>query len=83
MKKIKVNKGKAKNLIKRKQLIVGNRLENLKRGSETIETIVLIGISMVLIITIFFPKITSLFSGTMSNLDIWFNTMISNLNTNI
>lgn len=85
MKKVKINKGKVKNITKNQSLLLKYKLEysNLRRGSATIETVIVIGISMVLVISIFFPQITNLFSQTMFYLNTWFNTMISTLNTSI
>lgn len=51
--------------------------KNSKRGAALAETILLVAISLVLVIVIFYPQITSLFNSLISTMTTWFNNAIS------
>lgn len=70
--KKKMNKGKMKNLIKRKKLLGRN-------GSATAETILIIAIMLVLIITVFYPQIKNIINNTFISVSSWYNTALNNL----
>lgn len=70
-KKYKVNKGKLKNLLKRKQLFANS-------GSATAETILIIAVMLVIVITVFYPQIRSVITDTFASIAHWyFNTLNS------
>lgn len=60
-----------------------NKIKNIKskRGSALAETILVIAISLVLVIIIFYPQITTLFNSLLTTLSTWFNNSISILGT--
>lgn len=68
----KINKGKAKNVFKRK-------LINTNQGSATAETVLIIAILLVIIITVFYPQIQNLITTTMITLDSWFFSNLSSI----
>ncbi|MNV92047.1 hypothetical protein D3C71_1866000 [compost metagenome] len=70
-----LNKGKVKNLIKNSYILdkKNNKIHNRKRGSELVETTLIIAISLVLIVTIFYPSIMTVFSNAINNISNWFN----------
>ncbi|MBQ8043648.1 MAG: hypothetical protein IJ272_05810 [Clostridia bacterium] len=71
---------KIKALIKSK--IKGKELLNKskdKRGSELAQTILITAIMVVVIVTLFFPQIQSIFSTSMSKLSGWFNTVLNTI----
>lgn len=45
--------------------------KKLKRGSEAIENILIIGIIIALLVTIFYPQISNLITNVMDGLQIW------------
>ena len=47
-----------------------------KRGSELAQTILITAIMIMLIATIFFPQIQSIFTNAMTKVSAWFNTAL-------
>lgn len=71
---------KIKALIKSK--IKGKELLNKakdKRGSELAQTILITAIMVVVIVTLFFPQIQSIFSTSMTKLSSWFDTVLNTI----
>ena len=66
------NKGKHKNLLKRKELVG-------KKGTATAETILIIAVLLVIIVTVFYPQISRMVTNTMNNLVTWYENSLSNL----
>lgn len=64
--------------MKQKQCIKSRKLSK-KRGSELAETILIIAISMVLIVTLFYPQISNLVSGSLSSMNNWFTAAMSQI----
>lgn len=52
---------------------------NYKRGSELAQTILITAIMVVVIVTLFFPQIQSIFSNSMTKLSSWFDTVLNSL----
>lgn len=52
---------------------------NLRRGSEVIEVTLIVAISIVLVISIFYPHIVSLSKGVMNTLTDWFTVAVSRI----
>lgn len=50
-----------------------------KRGSELAQTILITAIMVVVIVTLFFPQIQSIFSGSMTKLSGWFDTVLNTI----
>lgn len=50
-----------------------------KRGSELAQTILITAVMVVLIATLFFPQIQSLFTNSMTKMTSWFNTVLNTL----
>lgn len=67
-----INKGKQKNLFKRKNLISN-------RGSATAETVLIIAVVLVIIVTVFYPQIRSIINNTFVSISSWYNTALNNL----
>ena len=65
-----------KSKIKGKDLL--KKLKN-KRGSELAQTILITAVMVVLIATLFFPQIQSIFSTSMTKLSGWFNTVLNTI----
>ena len=65
-------KGKQKNLFKRKNLISN-------RGSATAETVLIIAVVLVIIVTVFYPQIRSIINSTFVSISSWYNTALNNL----
>ena len=65
-----------KSKIKGKELI-GKVKE--KRGSELAQTILITAIMVVVIVTLFFPQIQSIFSTSMTKLSSWFDTVLNSI----
>ena len=61
---------KSKELLKKKQL---------KRGSELAQTILITAIMVVVIATLFFPQIQSIFSTSMTKLSGWFDSILNTI----
>ena len=60
--------------IKGKELL--NKAKD-KRGSELAQTILITAIMVVVIVTLFFPQIQSIFSTSMTKLSSWFDTVLN------
>lgn len=59
-----------------------NKSKNMlskKRGSELAQTILITAIMIMLIATIFFPQIQSIFTSAMTKVSSWFNTALGAL----
>ena len=65
-----------KSKIKGKNL---TRKEQSKRGSELAQTILITAIMVVVIATLFFPQIQSIFSTSMTKLSGWFDSILNTL----
>lgn len=65
-----------KSKIKGKELI--NKVQE-KRGSELAQTILITAIMVVVIVTLFFPQIQSIFSTSMTKLSGWFDTVLNSI----
>ena len=63
-----------KSKIKGKKLI---RKVDSKRGSELAQTILITAIMVVVIATLFFPQIQSIFSTSMTKLSSWFDSILN------
>ena len=50
---------------------------NKKRGSELAQTILITAIMVVVIATLFFPQIQTIFSTSMTKLSGWFDTVLN------
>ena len=50
-----------------------------KRGSELAQTILITAVMVILIATLFFPQIQSIFSTSMTKLTGWFNTVLNTI----
>ena len=70
--KKRINKGKQKNLFKRKKLISN-------KGSATAETILIIAVVLVIIVTVFYPQIRSIINNTFVSISSWYSTALNNL----
>ena len=53
--------------------------KGLKRGSELAQTILITAIMVVVIATLFFPQIQTIFSTSMTKLSGWFNTVLNTI----
>ena len=65
-----LNKGQRKNLIKRGVIKVEKRIK-AKKGSALAETIILIAVSLVLAIALFYPQISQLLSNVITKMNSW------------
>lgn len=70
-----LNKGKRKNLIKRNKKSSEISLQN-KKGSALAETIIIVAVSLVLAISLFYPKMTQLLTNVMDRMDVWVSNTI-------
>lgn len=52
---------------------------NNKRGAEMVESILMVVISISLVVIVFYPQITGLFTSTMSRLSGWFTTALDEI----
>lgn len=59
--------------------ILHKKRKNFRRGSEIIEVTLIVAISIVLVISIFYPKIVSLSNGAMATLSDWFRNAVSTI----
>lgn len=71
-----LNKGQRKNLIKRGVIKVEKRIKT-KKGSALAETIILIAVSLVLAIALFYPQISQLLSNVITKMNSWVNTTLT------
>ena len=69
---------KIKKISKVKKQIEKQKI-NKKRGSELAQTILITGVMVVLIATLFFPQIQNLTSSAMTKMSGWFNTVLNSL----
>ena len=77
MKKIKkLNKGQRKNIIKRNKKDDEVLQEN-KKGSALAETIILIAVSLVLAIALFYPQISQLLTSVINRMNVWVNNTLT------
>jgi len=65
-----------KTKVKGKELV---KKATMKRGSELAQTILITAVMVVLIATLFFPQIQSIFSTSMTKLSGWFNTVLNTI----
>lgn len=54
-------------------------IKNKKRGVAVAEAILLIGISLVIVMTLFYPQISNMMSEALMRVTNWFNNAITNL----
>lgn len=59
--------------------IILKKIRNAKRGSVTTETILLIAIAMVIVVTIFYPQIRAIVVNTLNSLSEWYDRTLVNL----
>jgi len=71
-----LNKGERKNFIKRGLIKVNKKTSN-KKGSALAETIILIAVSLVLAIALFYPQISQLLSNVISKMNSWVNSTLT------
>lgn len=62
-----------------KALIIKKTKSNKKRGSELAQTILITAIMVVVIATLFFPQIQTIFSTSMTKLTGWFDQVLNAL----
>ena len=55
-----------------------NKIEN-KRGSELAETVLITAIMVVVLVTIFFPQIQTIFSNSIAKLSTWFDKVLTTI----
>lgn len=51
-----------------------NKKLNRKRGSEVLQTVLISGVVLVLVVTIFYPQMKKLFNNMMDKVTNWFET---------
>ena len=74
----KENKKEKRIRFKNQELMYSSRKVPIKlKGSALVENILLIAISLVLIVVIFYPQIVNMFNKVMDSLSIWFENAIS------
>jgi hypothetical protein len=66
-----------RNIIKFK-INKSNKLNN-KRGAELVESILMVGVAISLIVIVFYPQITSLMSTGFQSLEVWFKDALSSI----
>ena len=71
-----LNKRERKNFIKRGLIKVNKKTSN-KKGSALAETIILIAVSLVLAIALFYPQISQLLSNVISKMNSWVNSTLT------
>ena len=52
---------------------------NKKRGSELTQTVLITAVMVTIIAALFFPQLKSLFSGAMSEITTWFNSVLGDI----
>lgn len=65
--------------IKKEEKVKEKKVLRKKRGSELAQTILITAIMIMLIATIFFPQIQSIFTTAMTKVSGWFNTALGAL----
>lgn len=58
---------------------IKSKKNSLKRGSELAQTVLITAVMVVVIATLFFPQIQSIFSTSMTKLSGWFNQILGTL----
>ena len=53
--------------------------KKLKRGSEAVENILIIGIIIGLLVTVFYPNITDIITNTTNGLQTWVQSKVNSL----
>lgn len=56
-----------------------NSNKNRKRGSELAETVLVTAIMVVVIVTIFYPQIQTIFTSSISKLSGWFDKVLTTI----
>ncbi len=51
-------------------------MKKLKKGSALAESILLIAISLVLVVVLFYPQIVKLFNTVMDSINVWFKNSL-------
>ena len=62
-----------------KTKIKPKKKENNKRGSALAETVLITAIMVVVIVTIFFPQIQTIFTNSISKLSGWFDQVLTTI----
>ena len=73
---MRLNKGQRKNIIKRNKKD-GEVLQENKKGSALAETIILIAVSLVLAIALFYPQISQLLTSVINRMNVWVNNTLT------
>ena len=70
-----------KNIDKNSNSNVSKNKNNLtkKRGSELAQTVLITAIMITIIAALFFPQIKTLFESAMSQITIWFNSILGDI----
>lgn len=71
-----MNKGKRKNLLKRTNF-KKQSISTKKKGSALAETIILIAVSLVLALVLFYPQVSSLLTNVMNRMGSWVDSTLS------
>ena len=74
-----IEKNKEKNVVEVKTFFKEQRLNNKKMGAALTENILLIAISIVVIVSIFYPQLISLLRQVMQSLTSWFSMAINEI----
>ena len=60
-----------------KSIIKSKNETNGKRGSELAETVLITSIMMVLVVTIFYPQMQTIFTSAMTKMGTWLDEMLA------
>jgi Na+-transporting NADH:ubiquinone oxidoreductase subunit NqrB len=52
---------------------------NKKRGSELVESLLMTGIALALIVIIFYPRITALLNTSFTSIETWFTSALNTI----
>lgn len=63
----------------KKKIIFGKDKKARRRGAEAIESILMIGIVISLVIAVFYPQFTNIINTTMAELNEWFTNALNSL----
>ena len=77
--KIRLNDNIIKDKIKSKIKCRIKKNLNFKKGTALAETILLVAISLVLVVMLFYPTINSLLNSMLVNLSSWFNNSLTTI----
>lgn len=77
--KIRLNNNIIKDKIKNKIKCKTKKNLNVKKGTALAETILLVAISLVLVVMLFYPTINSLLNSMLVNLSSWFNNSLTTI----